>query len=121
MQLSIGFALIGIGAVITALMCLTCFCIVKMARGIAGGRQQRPQNPIGGTLYDVSAKCDLRLLHCAQTDACTPPDSVFPHRVRVARPLLVRCCIFTFMSEGSPQWLGQQCYLVTAHLLLLLA
>lgn len=56
-QLSGGFALIAIGAVITALMCLVCFCIVKMARGIKSGKQERPQNPVLAPLYDVSAKC----------------------------------------------------------------
>jgi hypothetical protein len=56
MQLSGGATLIAIGAVLTALMCLTCFCIVKCARGIKSGKQQRPENPVGGTLYDVSAK-----------------------------------------------------------------
>ena len=57
MQLSIGFTCLGLGIILTALICSCCFMIVKFARGFASGKkQERPANPVGGALYDVSAK-----------------------------------------------------------------
>lgn len=56
-KLQIGFTLLAIGIFIQALVCLCCCCIIKFARGFASGNNQhRPQNPVGGALYDVSAK-----------------------------------------------------------------
>jgi hypothetical protein len=56
MQLVIGFACLAIGVVLQSIICVACFCIVKFARDIAQGRQDRPNNAVGAALYDVSAK-----------------------------------------------------------------
>lgn len=56
-KLQIGFTLLAIGILIQALVCLCCCCIFRFARGFAtGSPSQRPDNPVGGALYDVSAK-----------------------------------------------------------------
>jgi hypothetical protein len=55
-QLSIGFTLLIIGSIIQALICCVCCFIVKFAREIASGKSKRPENAVGGALYDVSAK-----------------------------------------------------------------
>ena len=56
-QLRIGFTCLGLGIILTAIICGCCFMIVKFARGFGSGKKQaRPANPVGGALYDVSAK-----------------------------------------------------------------
>lgn len=57
-KLKIGFTLLIIGAIIMTIMCGTCYCIVKFAWSFAQGgkKAERPQNAVGGALYDVSAK-----------------------------------------------------------------
>lgn len=55
-KLIIGFTLLGIGAIITLLVCGCCCVIVKFARSFASGKQDKPSNPVGAALYDVSAK-----------------------------------------------------------------
>jgi hypothetical protein len=57
LQLRIGFTCLGIGIIITSIICGCCCMIVKFARGFASGKTpERPANPVGGALYDVSAK-----------------------------------------------------------------
>lgn len=55
-KLIIGFTLLALGIVITLLVCGCCCMIVKFARSFASGKQQKPSNPVGAALYDVSAK-----------------------------------------------------------------
>lgn len=56
-KLKIGFTLLAIGLIITGAICGACICIVKFAWAFASGeRTERPQNAVGGALYDVSAK-----------------------------------------------------------------
>ena len=41
----------------TGMICAGCCClIVKFARSFAKGKQEKPSNPVGAALYDVSAK-----------------------------------------------------------------
>lgn len=57
LQLRIGFACLGLGIIITSIICGCCCVIIKFARGFASGQKpDRPANPVGGALYDVSAK-----------------------------------------------------------------
>jgi hypothetical protein len=55
-QLRIGFSLLAIGIILQTLICCCCCAIVKFARGFSKGKTERPNNPVGGVLYDVSAK-----------------------------------------------------------------
>lgn len=61
-QVIIGIAFLSIGAVFLAFVIATCCCLFKFARGFAQRGKQgeaapaRPDNAVGGALYDVSAK-----------------------------------------------------------------
>jgi hypothetical protein len=56
-QVQIGFTCLGLGLLLTAIICSCCVIIVKFARSFASGTPApRPANPVGGALYDVSAK-----------------------------------------------------------------
>eukprot|EP00892_Ulva_mutabilis_P004728 jgi/Ulvmu1/2627/UM014_0079.1 len=55
-KLIIGFTCLAIGILITLLVCGCCCVIFKFARSFAKGKQEKPSNPVGAALYDVSAK-----------------------------------------------------------------
>jgi hypothetical protein len=55
-QLRIGFSFLAIGLLLTTCVCCCCCAIVKFARNIASGKTDRPQNPVGGVMYDVAGK-----------------------------------------------------------------
>lgn len=56
-KLKIGFTCLILGIIITTIICGACYCIVKFAWSFASGsKTERPGNPVGGALYDVSAK-----------------------------------------------------------------
>ena len=56
MQLRIGFTLLAIGLLFTCCTCALCYGIVKFARAIASGKRDRPNNAVGGAMYDVAGK-----------------------------------------------------------------
>ena len=55
-QLRIGFSLLAIGLLLTCCVCACCCGIVKFAHAIASGKKERPNNAVGGAMYDVAGK-----------------------------------------------------------------
>jgi hypothetical protein len=56
LQLAIGAAFLAFGAVMTLAVCACCWCFVKMARGWNSSAGMRPDNAVGGAMYDVHSR-----------------------------------------------------------------
>lgn len=74
MQLKYGAVFLAIGSILTLFVFGLCFCCVKCVRGFNSGKRKRPDNKLGGTLYDVNSKYGhyLPLAQSAQPVAPQP-------------------------------------------------